>query len=87
MLISETGSDSEIAPLPVARKNGSGLATETGLIEQTFQLYIIPGEEEVVNGTKENYPELYVFGLLFRRFGGSAYGTDLGENVSCPVKR
>ena len=82
IVIDGTGHDSEIAAT-VARKNGSRLATETGGVIGERSLDVIAGEEEVVNGTKEIYPGLYVCGmaasavsaLAFTGCGGSASST------------
>ena len=58
-VIDGTGHDSEICKT-VARKNGIRLDTETGGVIGERSLDVIAGEEEVVKGTKEIYPGLYV---------------------------
>ena len=55
----------------MARKNGSRLATETGGVIGERSLDVIAGEEEVVNGTKEIYPVLYVCGMAASAVSGS----------------
>ena len=59
VVVDGTGHDSEIAAT-VARKNGIRLATETGGVIGERSLDVIAGEDEVVKGTKEIYPRLYV---------------------------
>ena len=70
IVIDGTGHDSEIAAT-VARKNGSRLATETGGVIGERSLDVIAGEEEVVNGTKEIYPGLYVCGMAASAVSGT----------------
>ena len=70
IVIDGTGHDSEIAAT-VARKNGSRLATETGGVIGERSLDVIAGEEEVVNGTKEIYPGLFVSGMAANGVSGS----------------
>ena len=65
-----TGHDSEIAAT-VARKNGIRLATETGAVIGERSLDVVAGEEEVVNGTKEIYPGLYVCGMAASAVSGT----------------
>ena len=62
VVVDGTGHDSEIAAT-VARKNGIRLATETGGVIGERSLDVASGEQEVVNGTKEIYPGLYVCGM------------------------
>ena len=64
------GHDSEIAAT-VARKNGIRLATETGAVIGERSLDVVAGEEEVVNGTKEIYPGLYVCGMAASAVSGT----------------
>ena len=70
IVVDGTGHDSEIAAT-VARKNGSRLATETGGVIGERSLDVIAGEEEVVNGTKEIYPGLYVCGMAASAVSGT----------------
>ena len=57
--------------LTVARKNGIRLATETGAVIGERSLDVVSGEEEVVNGTKEIYPGLYVCGMAASAVSGT----------------
>lgn len=61
-VIDGTGHDSEICAV-VARKNGARLNTSTGAVVGERSLDVVQGEQEVVNGTKEIYPGLYVCGM------------------------
>ena len=70
VVIDGTGHDSEIG-LAVARKNGIRLATETGAVIGERSLDVVSGEEEVVNGTKEIYPGLYVCGMAASAVSGT----------------
>ncbi len=70
VVIDGTGHDSEIAAT-VARKNGIRLATETGAVIGERSLDVTAGEEEVVNGTKEIYPGLYVCGMAASAVSGT----------------
>lgn len=70
VVIDGTGHDSEIAST-VARKNGIKLATETGGVIGERSLDVTAGEEEVVNGTKEIYPGLYVCGMAASAVSGT----------------
>ena len=70
VVIDGTGHDSEIAAT-VARKNGIRLATETGAVIGERSLDVVSGEEEVVNGTKEIYPGLYVCGMAASAVSGT----------------
>ena len=70
VVIDGTGHDSEIAAT-VARKNGIRLATETGAVIGERSLDVVAGEEEVVNGTKEIYPGLYVCGMAASAVSGT----------------
>ena len=69
-VIDGTGHDSEICKT-VARKNGIRLDTETGAVIGERSLDVIAGEEEVVNGTKEIYPGLYVCGMAASAVSGT----------------
>ena len=69
-VIDGTGHDSEICKT-VARKNGIRLGTETGAVIGERSLDVIAGEEEVVNGTKEIYPGLYVCGMAASAVSGT----------------
>ena len=69
-VIDGTGHDSEICKT-VARKNGIRLDTETGDVIGERSLDVIAGEEEVVNGTKEIYPGLYVCGMAASAVSGT----------------
>ena len=69
-VIDGTGHDSEICKT-VARKNGIRLYTETGAVIGERSLDVIAGEEEVVNGTKEIYPGLYVCGMAASAVSGT----------------
>lgn len=69
-VIDGTGHDSEICKT-VARKNGIRLYTETGTVIGERSLDVIAGEEEVVNGTKEIYPGLYVCGMAASAVSGT----------------
>ena len=68
-VIDGTGHDSEICKT-VARKNGIRLDTETGDVIGERSLDVIAGEEEVVKGTKEIYPGLYVCGMAASAVSG-----------------
>lgn len=69
-VIDGTGHDSEICQT-VARKNGIKLATETGGVIGERSLDVAIGEEEVVKGTKEIYPGLYVCGMAASAVSGT----------------
>ncbi len=69
-VIDGTGHDSEICTT-VARKNGVHLNTETGGVIGERSLDVVSGEAEVVNGTKEIYPGLYVCGMAASAVGGT----------------
>ena len=68
-VIDGTGHDSEMCRT-VARKNGIRLATDTGDVIGERSLDVVSGEEEVVNGTKEIYPGLYVCGMAASAVSG-----------------
>ena len=70
VVVDGTGHDSEIAAT-VARKNGIRLATETGGVIGERSLDVASGEQEVVNGTKEIYPGLYVCGMAASAVSGT----------------
>ncbi len=55
----------------VARKNGIRLATETGGVIGERSLDVTSGEQEVVNGTKEIFPGLYVCGMAASAVSGT----------------
>jgi thiamine thiazole synthase len=69
-VVDGTGHDSEMC-CTVARKNGIKLATETGQVIGERSLDVINGETEVVNGTKEIYPGLYVCGMAASAVSGT----------------
>jgi thiazole biosynthesis enzyme len=69
-VIDGTGHDSEICKT-VANKNGIRLDTETGAVIGERSLDVTAGEEEVVNGTKEIYPGLYVCGMAASAVSGT----------------
>lgn len=69
-VIDGTGHDSEMCKT-VARKNGISLYTETGAVIGERSLDVIAGESEVVNGTKEIYPGLYVCGMAASAVSGT----------------
>ena len=69
-VIDGTGHDSEMCKT-VARKNGIRLATETGDVIGERSLDVEAGEAEVVNGTKEIYPGLYVCGMAASAVSGT----------------
>jgi thiamine thiazole synthase len=69
-VVDGTGHDSEMC-CTVARKNGIKLATEPGQVIGERSLDVINGEAEVVNGTKEIYPGLYVCGMAASAVSGT----------------
>jgi len=69
-VIDGTGHDSEICKT-VARKNGVRLDTETGGVVGERSLDVVTGEDEVVKGTKEIYPGLYVCGMAASAVSGT----------------
>ena len=69
-VVDGTGHDSEICSV-VARKNGAKLNTSTGAVIGERSLDVIEGEKEVVNGTKEIYPGLYVCGMASSAVSGT----------------
>lgn len=69
-VIDGTGHDSEMCRT-VARKNGIRLAIDTGDVIGERSLDVVSGEEEVVNGTKEIYPGLYVCGMAASAVSGT----------------
>lgn len=69
-VIDGTGHDSEMCST-VARKNGIRLATDTGAVVGERSLDVVTGEAEVVNGTKEIYPGLYVCGMAASAVSGT----------------
>lgn len=69
-VIDGTGHDSEIAKT-VARKNGIRLNTETGDVIGERSLDVKSGEYEVIKGTKEIYPGLYVCGMAASAVSGT----------------
>ena len=70
VVVDGTGHDSEIAAT-VARKNGIQLATETGGVIGERSLDVAAGEDEVVKGTNEIYPGLYVCGMAASAVSGT----------------
>ena len=70
VVVDGTGHDSEIAAT-VARKNGIKLATETGGVIGERSLDVAAGEDEVVKGTNEIYPGLYVCGMAASAVSGT----------------
>ena len=70
VVVDGTGHDSEIAAT-VARKNGIQLATETGGVIGERSLDVAAGEDEVVKGTIEIYPGLYVCGMAASAVSGT----------------
>ena len=69
-VIDGTGHDSEMCRT-VARKNGIKLNTETGGVIGERSLDVVAGEDEVVKGTKEIYPGLYVCGMAASAVSGT----------------
>ncbi len=69
-VIDGTGHDSEMCKT-VARKNGIQLATETGKVIGERSLDVMAGEDEVVKGTKEIYPGMYVCGMAASAVSGT----------------
>ncbi len=69
-VVDGTGHDSEMC-CTVARKNGIKLATDTGDVIGERSLDVVSGEQEVVNGTKEIYPGLYVCGMAASAVSGT----------------
>ena len=55
----------------VARKNGIKLETTTGEVIGERSLDVAEGERQVVEGTKEIYPGLYVCGMASSAVGGT----------------
>ena len=69
-VIDGTGHDSEICKV-VARKNNITLNTSTGKVVGERSLDVIEGEQQVVEGSKEIYPGLYVCGMASSAVGGT----------------
>ncbi len=69
-VVDGTGHDSEMCRT-VARKNGIRLATDTGDVIGERSLDVVAGEDEVVRGTKEIYPGLYVCGMAASAVSGT----------------
>ena len=69
-VIDGTGHDSEICKT-ISRKNGVRLDTETGGVIGERSLDVVAGEDEVVKGTKEIYPGLYVCGMAASAVSGT----------------
>ena len=69
-VIDGTGHDSEMC-CTVARKNGIKLNPETGGVIGERSLDVVSGEDEVVKGTKEIYPGLYVCGMAASAVSGT----------------
>lgn len=69
-VIDGTGHDSEVCRT-VARKNGVSLNTATGAVVGERSLDVVEGERQVVEGTKEIYPGLWVCGMASSAVGGT----------------
>ena len=69
-VIDGTGHDSEICKT-VARKNGISLNTATGAVVGERSLDVSEGERQVVEGTGEIYPGLWVCGMASSAVGGT----------------
>lgn len=69
-VVDGTGHDSEMCNV-VARKNGIRLDTPTGEVIGERSLDVTEGEYQVVEGTKEIYPGLYVCGMASSAVGGT----------------
>lgn len=69
-VIDGTGHDSEMCRV-VARKNGIRLETPTGDVIGERSMDVVQGEKQVVEGTKEIYPGLYVCGMASSAVGGT----------------
>ena len=69
-VIDGTGHDGEICKV-VARKNNITLNTSTGKVVGERSLDVIEGEQQVVEGSKEIYPGLYVCGMASSAVGGT----------------
>ena len=69
-VVDGTGHDSEMCQV-VARKNGIKLNTATGDVIGERSLDVAEGERQVVEGTKEIYPGLYVCGMASSAVGGT----------------
>lgn len=69
-VVDGTGHDSEMCRT-VARKNGISLLTDTGEVVGERSLDVSVGEAEVVNGTREIYPGLYVCGMAASAVSGT----------------
>ena len=69
-VIDGTGHDSEMCKV-VARKNGISLDTSNGQVIGERSLDVTEGERQVVEGTKEIYPGLYVCGMASSAVSGT----------------
>lgn len=69
-VVDGTGHDSEIS-CTVARKNGIRLDTPTGGVIGERSLDVVEGERQVVEGTKEIFPGLYVCGMAASAVSGT----------------
>ncbi len=69
-VIDGTGHDSEVCKT-VARKNGARLNTPTGGVVGERSMDVTEGERQVVEGTKEIYPGLWVCGMASSAVGGT----------------
>ena len=69
-VIDGTGHDSEMCKV-VARKNGIRLETTTGGVIGERSLDVEEGERQVVEGTREIYPGLYVCGMASSAVAGT----------------
>ncbi len=69
-VIDGTGHDSEVCKV-IARKNEIKLNTSTGDVIGERSLDVAQGEQQVVEGTKEIYPGLYVCGMASSAVSGT----------------
>ena len=69
-VVDGTGHDSEMCKV-VARKNGIRLDTTNGEVIGERSLDVVEGERQVVEGTKEIYPGLYVCGMASSAVSGT----------------
>lgn len=69
-VVDGTGHDSEMCRV-VARKNGISLCTPSGDVVGERSLDVVEGERQVVEGTKEIYPGLYVCGMAASAVSGT----------------
>lgn len=69
-VVDGTGHDSEVCTV-VAKKNGAYLNTSSGDVVGERSMDVEEGEREVVNGTKEIYPGLFVCGMASSAVSGT----------------